>query len=154
MKLNKLLIIFIITLQGCVLSKKNTPFVHPVTWSISLVKLNDSIGQIEIKAIIENGWHLYSQFIDNEYGPLPTIFSIDSSQHFQLIGSVMEPKPIKHYDSNFDMNLEYFEKEVVFIQNIQPKTSSFQITGNINFMVCNDETCLPPKDEAFEIDFK
>jgi hypothetical protein len=119
-----------------------------VQWSASY---NADLSQIEIKAAIKEGWHLYSQHIDNNVGPVPTQFSFQSSDNFQLKGAVIEPKAIQKYDANFEATLNFFEQEVVFIQKIDVfrKTT---LEGEVTFMVCDETMCLPPVDQPIKIE--
>lgn len=112
---------------------------------------NAELSQVEIKATIKEGWHLYSQNIDNSVGPVPTSFTFQSSDDFQLKGKVSEPKAIKKFDENFEATLDFFEKEVVFIQKVDVfKTTKMDLV--ITFMVCNDVMCLPPVDVKYKVD--
>ncbi len=115
------------------------------------VKFNEKENTIELKATIKNGWHLYSQHIENNVGPVPTSFTFKSSDDFQLFGQVTEPTPIKKYDENFEATLDFFEKEVLFVQKIK-LTKNAQLEGTITFMVCNETMCLPPSDYKFKIE--
>ena len=111
---------------------------------------NPKSRQVEITAAIENGWHLYSQFIQNDVGPVPTTITFKSSDDFQLIGAVAEPKAIQKYDENFEATLDFFEHQVVFTQKIKAKKET-ALEGSVTFMVCNETMCLPPVDRKFKI---
>lgn len=113
-------------------------------------KYNNTSKQVEIVANIQDGWHLYSQFIQNDVGPVPTTFAFKSSDDFQLVGAVTEPKAIQKYDENFEATLDFFEKKVIFTQNIKSKKAS-ALEGSVTFMVCNETMCLPPVDKKFKI---
>ena len=154
MKLNRLFVIILIAFSGCIVSKNNAPFVHPVTWQHSAKKINDSTFIVNMKAGIKPGWHVYSQALENDEGPLPTIFTYNFPEGLRLIDSTQEPKSITHYDSNFEMNLNYFENEVEFTQKVEARKTKTKFIGNINYMVCNEETCLPPTDEVVEVILK
>lgn len=114
-------------------------------------KYNQKTKQVEIIANINDGWHLYSQFIQNDVGPVPTMITFKSSDDFQLIGAVAEPKPIQKYDENFEAMLDFFEHKVVFTQKIKAKKAT-TLEGSVTFMVCNDAMCLPPVDKKFKIE--
>jgi hypothetical protein len=118
-----------------------------VKWDFSY---NPTTKMVELKAKIEEGWHLYSQFVDNDLGPVPTSFSFHSSNDFQLIDAVIEPKPIQKFDETFEATLDFFEHEVVFNQKIKVKKDS-QLEGSVVYMVCNETMCLPPVDKTFKI---
>ncbi|TBO43600.1 protein-disulfide reductase DsbD family protein [Pedobacter kyonggii] len=122
----------------------------PVHWSFSSEKINDQEAFLVLKANIDPGWHVYSQFI-KEGGPVPTSFKFDPSPAFQLVGEVLEsPKALSGFDKNFDMKISWHEKQVIFKQRIKLKQAT-TITGSLEFMVCNDHKCLPPTDEQFSI---
>nr|MBC8313864.1 thioredoxin family protein [Bacteroidota bacterium] len=83
-------------------------------------------------------------------GPLPTIFEFDKNPNFKLIGKVEESDAIKEYDPNFEMLLKFFDGKPVFKQKIQILSKeSFNITGYLEFMCCDDTKCLPPTDVDF-----
>lgn len=121
-----------------------------VKWT---VVYNNELEQIEIKATISDGWHLYSQFVDNSVGPVPTTFTFQSSDQFELKGRVQEPKPIEKYDENFEATLNFFEHEVVFVQKIKVNQAT-TLHGEVTFMVCNETMCLPPVEQKFSIQVK
>lgn len=111
---------------------------------------NPASKQVEIVANIDEGWHLYSQFIQNDVGPVPTTITFQDSENVQLTGKVEEPKAIQKYDENFEAMLDFFEHKVIFTQKIKAKKESV-LEGSIVFMVCNDTMCLPPVEKKFKI---
>jgi thiol:disulfide interchange protein DsbD len=111
---------------------------------------NPETGNAEMKATIQEGWHLYSQFVNNDVGPVPTTFTFKTSNDVQLKGAVVEPKPIQKYDENFEATLDFFEGEVVFTQKIETQKQT-NVEGSVTFMVCDDTMCLPPVDKTFTI---
>src|SRR6185437_9567500 len=91
----------------------------PVTWSYSCKKVSENTYNLFLKAHIEKGWHLYSQHI-GENGPIPTSFHFTGNPAYSLTGEVKEKgKAIKIHDPNFQMDVIYFKKEVVFVQRIK-----------------------------------
>ena len=133
-------------------SLANAQILEPVKWSFSSKKTGDTEAEIIFTAKMDKGWHLYSQDIPSD-GPVATTFVFEKSNKFQLIGKVSEPKPIVENDPNFDMVLKYFATKAVFKQKIQLLTDKpFTVNGVINFMCCNDVSCLPPNDVSFSVD--
>lgn len=118
-----------------------------VTWFTSF---NEKTSEIEIQANIEEGWHIYSQFVASDLGPIPTTFTFENNSGFTLIGNILEPKAIHKYDPTFDASLDYFEKQVTFKQKIKT-TQTTNLNGVILYMACNDVRCIPPTDEKFTI---
>jgi thiol:disulfide interchange protein DsbD len=69
-----------------------------------------------------------------------------------LVGKTGEPKPVTKYEDTFKMNVSYFEKEVVFTQKIKLKSTNVAaIKGQLEYMTCNNQKCLPPEDVNFTI---
>ncbi|TDG37395.1 sugar transporter [Pedobacter changchengzhani] len=106
-----------------------------------------------IKATIDNGWHIYSQHTPDG-GPVKTTFTFAPSKDYTLVGKVMEPKPMVKYEDSFKINVNYFEKQVIFQQKIKLKKGVTTVKGSVEFMVCNDKQCLPPDEVAFSIPVK
>ena len=129
----------------------NAKIFDPVKWSYSSEKINDKEYDLLITAKIEKGWHLYSQFIEDG-GPIPTSFKFNPSAAYKLIGKVTEsPKPITAFDKNFNMEIAWHKNQVVFKQRIGLNKPITAITGVLEFMVCDDQRCLPPAEVEFEV---
>lgn len=119
-----------------------------IQWTYSY---NENLNTIDIQANIADGWHLYSQHVDNEIGPVPTSFSFEENPKVKFVGKVTEPTPIQKYDENFEAMLDFFEGQVVFSQRVSVKGAT-TINGHATYMLCNDTMCLPPVDEQFTIE--
>ena len=124
---------------------------EPVKWSFSAQKTADKEANLLIKANIDKGWHLYSQFIEDG-GPIPTSFKFKPSADYTLVGKVDEsPKAVKAFDPNFSMQIAWHEKSVTFSQKIKLNKDQTTVNGVLEFMVCNDQKCLPPTEVEFSI---
>ena len=68
-------------------------------------------------------------------------------------GTVEAPsKLLKAYDANFSMELNWYAKEAIFIQKISfTDFSKVKVKGYIEFMACDDKSCLPPSQEPFSL---
>lgn len=123
----------------------------PVKWSFSSKKIADKEFDLIITAKIEKGWHVYSQFIA-EGGPIPTSFKFTPSSAYKLKGKVTEsPEAVSAFDKNFDMQISWHKDQVDFKQRILLSESKTTVSGVLEFMVCNDERCLPPAEVEFQI---
>ena len=126
----------------------------PITWEASVEKENDSIFNLVFTATLEEGWHLYSQKeADIDIAPIATTFSYNNTEeNFELIGETTEPDIEPIYDQVFEADITYFEDEAVFTQQIKVQPGSNPgIIAEIYFSVCDDEKCLPPETERFNI---
>ncbi len=124
---------------------------NPVKWTFSSINSGSGESELVFKTSIEEGWHLYSQFID-EGGPIPTSFTFEPSDAYSLVGKVEElSKLMNAHDPTFDMDIAFFEHEAVFVQKIKVLKPDFVVKGSVSFMLCNDQQCLPPDEREFEI---
>jgi hypothetical protein len=101
--------------------------------------------------MINPSWHIYSQLSPENGSPLPTKVLLDKNPLFTLIGTVKElgKMKTKHEDA-LDEDLKYYQNEVDFVQKIRLKSKGKTcITGTVEFMVCTNERCLPPKTQSF-----
>ncbi|MDD3907511.1 MAG: cytochrome c biogenesis protein CcdA [Bacteroidales bacterium] len=123
---------------------------EPIKWNIQLKNGASSDQEIVFKASIDAGWHLYNQNLP-EGGPVSTSFHFDKTQGVKLIGKTTSAsKAIRKMDDVFGMELSFFEKEAVFIQKIKiTDAKAFNLEGYVEFMGCNNESCLPPTPENF-----
>lgn len=119
-----------------------------VKWDFSY---NAATKEIQMKAIISEGWHLYSQHINNTIGPVPTSFTFMENSTVKFEGETKEPKAIHEYDENFEAALDFFKNEVIFTRKIAKAKAGDLVKGYVTFMVCNDVMCLPPVDVDFSI---
>lgn len=120
---------------------------EPIKWTAEFLS---SDKKLVFKAEIEGDWHVYSQFIDPQVGPVPTSFSFEEQAEYKLIGKVEEPSPIVAFDQSFEAEVAYFEKSVRFEQKIDVLKPS-SITTRITYMLCNNKTCLPPTETILSI---
>lgn len=123
---------------------------NPIKWKASVKKISDTEYELNAQAVIENGWHLYSQIVADG-GPIPTHFTFSKTPDFQLIENVKEEKGKTINDPIFKLQIKFFEKETSFKQLIKVnRNKPFKIKAEVEFMVCNDENCLPPTYDELE----
>lgn len=128
---------------------------QPVKWKIKLEDSKTAEKEIVFTATSEKGWHLYDMNLP-EGGPVSTSFTFETLKEAELIGQpVSSVKPTVVYDELFAMDLRWYPGTVSFTQKVKitdPK--KFKIEGEVEFMACNDETCLPPDRVSFTFDAK
>ena len=125
---------------------------NPIDWStdVESVENSDNEYYLIFSAQIEEGWHLYAQEVP-EGGPIPTTFSLETNDAYKLIGETQEEEGITLNDPVFEMRIKYFEEQAVFRQKIKLLNNNAVINASVEFMVCDDERCLPPTVEEFKI---
>lgn len=128
---------------------------QPAKWKINLNDSGSAEKEIVFTATLEKGWHLYDQDLP-EGGPVSTSFTFETLKGAELVGKpVPSVKPTVVYDEQFAMNLRWFPGTVSFTQKIKvTEPTKFKVEGEVEFMVCNDETCLPPDRVSFTFDKK
>lgn len=123
---------------------------NPIKWKTSVEKISDTEYELQAKASLEAGWHLYSQEV-SDGGPIPTHFTFTKTPDFLLVGNVKEEKGKTINDPVFKMSIKFFEKETTFRQRIKNiGNKPFKIKAEVEYMVCNDENCLPPSYDELE----
>ncbi len=122
----------------------------PVKWAFEFKDLPSAEKEIVLKANIDNGWHVYDMNLP-EGGPVSTSVSFGVLQGAELIGKpVASVKPAEVFDKQFNMNIRWYANTVSFIQKIKVTDfKKFKVSGEVEYMVCNDETCLPPERVSF-----
>ena len=84
-------------------------------------------------------------------GPKPTQFNYTTLHDAELEGGpVTNSKLIEKFDEMFDANLNWYEGKTVFTQKIAVTSDAYVIKGEIEYMGCNDESCISPFPEEFE----
>jgi len=126
----------------------------PVSFTTSVKENGENKYTLIITAKIDKGWHIYSQSVPAG-GPAPTSFTFTSSKKYKTTGKVAEPNGHEIDDPIFQMRIKYFADKAVFTQNIERKTAdAFTIDATVFFMVCNDNSCLPPSEKEVKFTFK
>ncbi|MFC3198527.1 protein-disulfide reductase DsbD domain-containing protein [Parapedobacter deserti] len=125
----------------------------PVKWQFGAKKISDGEAVVFMKATIEDGWHIYSQHVE-EGGPIKTSFAFAPSADYALVGKPAEPKAKSKFEQAFGMDVAYFDKEVVFQQKVKLKKGTTTVRGTVEFMACDAERCLPPDEVEFAVAVK
>jgi len=126
---------------------------NPVTWSYAQKKISNTEAIVYVKATIQDGWHIYSQNV-KPGGPVKTTIKFNPSKEYSKVGITSEPKPLSKFEKVFDMNVGYFEKQVVFQQKVKLNKPETTVSGTIEFMVCDESRCLPPDEIKFSVQVK
>lgn len=142
---------FLLLTAGLLLTlAAHSQILQPVTWRYTAEKTSATTATVSITATIEDGWHIYGQTTPDG-GPIKTSITFTPAQTYTLEGSVTAPKPITHFDSTYDLVVDYYEKEVTFQQTVALSNATTLIKGTVQYMVCNDFQCLPPETVEFSI---
>ncbi|KGN93090.1 thiol:disulfide interchange protein [Porphyromonas canoris] len=124
-----------------------------VKWDISISDIADGKARISFTAKMKSGWHVYDMNLP-EGGPSSTEFLFDTLAGMTLSGEVApDRKPLDVFDKNFEMNLRWYADEVIFTQELNVEDpENYKVSGEVFFMACNDESCLPPERVEFNFE--
>jgi len=123
-----------------------------VQWTYNAKKISDKTYEVHMVATINGDYHLYAQDVGGD-GPIATSFTFAKNPLLQLDGKVKEVgKTIKKFESAWNHDVRYYEKNVDFVQVVKLKTAAkTNLSGKVEFMVCNEQKCLPPSDVEIKI---
>jgi thiol:disulfide interchange protein len=127
----------------------------PVKWTFESTEINKKKVELIFEATIDKGWHLYGLNIP-ENGPIATSIVFEDTAGYKIKSkTVSVTNPEIKYDSIFGINLELFSNKATFKQQIEKTTKEdLIIKGYVEFMSCDDQRCLPPKEVEFEFSLK
>ena len=125
---------------------------NPVTWTFTAKKIDSKTYEINLTAIIDDEWHLYSQKTPDG-GPSPTEILFANNPLVKFDGEVKEIGDMEeHFEPLFGVKVRQYSDKVSFVQVIKLKTAAkTNVSGTVNFMTCNDAQCMPTKKQAFSI---
>ena len=120
----------------------------PVSWEFR-AEGSDVLAQ----ATVQDGWHIYATELPRNDGPFPTVFSLRNARTELRLERIEEPVPVAEYDPNFAMDVLYHSGRPLFrIHVAGTDKGSNTLKGTVEYMVCNDVTCLPPKVVPFTVE--
>ncbi len=123
----------------------------PVKWSFDLKKTDSSKAEFVAKADISKGWNIYSVYMGPD-GPVPTAFTFDNDAKSILDGNIVEKSDkISAYDELFEMQVIKFKNEAIFSQLVNHSNQNLSLKGNVLFMCCDSQRCLPPTSVPFDL---
>ena len=126
-------------------------FASPITWTFATRHVEGDVFELVATARAEAGWSIYSQFTDAG-GPVPTAFIWEEGDHYERVGESREEGHRKEgMDELFGVNvIKYLsDQPAVFVQRVKVADYGVPITGEVEFMCCDDTQCLPPTTEPF-----
>ncbi|MFV0593007.1 MAG: cytochrome c biogenesis protein CcdA [Draconibacterium sp.] len=147
-KITLVFILFVVAIAA------QSQVVEPVTWSFSQNKVSETEYDLVLTAKIDEGWHLYATKLP-EGGPIQTTFYFENLENAELAGEITASKEaIDKFDQSFQLDVKYYEKEVSFTQRVKVSADNATVSGYVEFMSCNDETCTPPMDQEYKFELK
>ncbi len=104
-------------------------------------------------ATIQPGWHLYSQNQGSNAIALPTTIKFANNPLVIFNGKPKEiGKLYDQFDKATNSRSKFYSNKVEFVQTVTLKSNvKTAVTGEVEFMVCDEKQCLPPTTNKFSI---
>lgn len=127
---------------------------NPVKWSYEAKMVADKEYDLVFTAHIQPGWYVYSQYLESNDGPVRTSFNFEENPNVEPIGKNAEDgHRYEGFDELFYMNIIKFSGEPTFTQRVKVNSPA-TLKGYLEFMTCDNEKCLPPKEVEFRFELK
>jgi thiol:disulfide interchange protein DsbD len=122
---------------------------NPIQWTLEAESGRAAAGGevlLRLTAKMDAGWHLYS-LSTPEGGPLPT--KVSMKENAAVSGCrVYARAPHRVFDKNFNVSVETYGEQAVFLLVCQLKPNALQgrveFTAEVRYQTCDDKMCLPP----------
>ncbi|MDE5941906.1 MAG: thioredoxin family protein [Muribaculaceae bacterium] len=125
---------------------------NPVKWNVTTNMTGDARGEVVMTATIEPGWHVYSNDVDPSVGPTPLELNWTSLKGVKLTGGMKADKtPHREFDNMFEADLSWWTEKVTLRQAFEATAPDFAIDLTIRYAACNDQNCIPPAKETFNL---
>ena len=125
----------------------------PVKWTSKIEKKSDNEYVLTFKGVIEDEWHVYSQFTPDG-GPLPTELIFNNAEgNYEAVGKAEESETHKSFDNTFGVDVISFEKDMELRQTVKtsnPANNLVQV--EVFYQVCKEQCIMQSK--YFEFDLK
>ncbi len=123
-----------------------------VTWKSSVEPLGGDAYRIVLEAAIPAGYHMYDMG-PYEGGPTATTIVLTPGEGVQLDGPVEQlTKAHTYYDELFGMQIGTLSGKPRFAQKVHLATAKGTVAAQLEWMICNDSSCMPPDDTELTIE--
>jgi thiol:disulfide interchange protein len=119
------------------------------------IEQNGCEATIIAKIKVVSHWHINATKLPAGTFGFPTQFNVKKGKGFELLGGVIEPKPIEKYDDIADEKLAYHEGSFIMKRKIKiTNKDDVEISGTFVYQTCNDVKCLPDYTVPFKLKVK
>ena len=122
-----------------------------VGWKSSVEHLGGDTYRIVLEAAIPAPYHMYDMG-PYEGGPNATAIVFTPGEGVTLEGGVEQlTTPARHYDKTFEMEIGTFAGKARFAQRVKLTAPESSVKAQIEWMLCDDTSCMPPDDTELTI---
>ena len=123
-----------------------------VSWKSTVEHLDGDMYRIVLEASIPAPYHMYDMG-PYEGGPNATTITFTAGAGATLEGGVEQlSTPERHYDKTFEMEIGTFAGKALFAQRVKLAAEKAAVTAQLEWMICDDTSCMPPEDTEMTID--
>ena len=134
---------FVVALATLLATTATAQIQDPVKWDISSQKTGENEYQITFKAKIDNGWHIFAQYLPKGNYSLPTKFSFEQLTDAELVDTVRElSNVVEEKDEIAGAMVRFFCNEALFAQTVKVTGPAPTVIGKIEYQTCSDEMCV------------
>src|SRR5689334_25402165 len=106
----KKLLVIVIAALGFVQAQAQ---LNPISWTFSAKKTGDKMYEVEMKATIQDKWHLYSQVQPEDAIVIPTEFTFNPNPLFSIEGKIMENGKLEKFsDKSLGVSANQYSNSV------------------------------------------
>lgn len=140
---------FFLVVIGVLLCIKGFSQASPVQWEFTAKPVGENLYEVNLTAILKEGWYIYSQSLPADAINVATSFNFANTF---LKGRLKEDGKLeKSKDESLGIESWYFKNKVVFKGLVEVKILKENINGSVEFQVCSEDKCLPPAKINFSI---
>ena len=122
-----------------------------VKWSSSTEHLEGDQYRIVLEATIPAGYHMYDMG-PYEGGPNATSITFTPGEGVALDGGIEQlSTPHRYFDQMFQMEIGTFSGKAQFAQRATLKAAQATLKAQVEWMICDDTSCMPPEDTELTI---
>ena len=122
-----------------------------VTWTGTAERLDDNAYRIVLEATIPAGYHMYDMG-PYDGGPNATTITFTPNEDVTLEGGVEQlDTPHRYFDELFGMEIGTFSGKARFAQRVKLAAPQAALKAQIEWMICDDTSCMPPDDTELTI---
>ncbi|TAN17756.1 MAG: hypothetical protein EPN37_06260 [Chitinophagaceae bacterium] len=125
----------------------------PVSWQYHAKRISDNTYDLYITALIQPGWHLYSQHQPPDAIAIPTAIKFHTDAIISLEGKTKEIGNLeKDTIASLGISAWQYKGQVDFVQQVKVKNPvPASVIGSITYQVCRNNECLQPETKEFGI---
>lgn len=123
-----------------------------VAWSSSVESLGGDRYRIVLEAAIPSPYHMYDMGPYEDGGPNATVIRFLPAEGVRYDGDVQQlTTPKRAYEPMFGMEIGTFSRTARFAQQVTSHKPETEVKVEVEWMICNDNTCMPPEDTELTV---